>query len=145
MLLGMLGIVLGSKRALCKCIMLLNSKARPISRTMIVAVCEIWKGKGSNHVLRCHPEAGTFMPSNKSCRTFRTGSVADIPQFCTQMVITVYILKKRDILSASSCSVAHCTGSDSVNPCSSSEEVENKSFCWNGFCARDLFKHSEAK
>ena len=54
-------------------------------------------------------------------------------------------LKKKVVLCASSSSVAQCTGSDSVNPCSSSKEVENKSFCWNGFCARDLFKHSEAK
>jgi hypothetical protein len=61
------------------------------------------------------------------------------------MVIAVYTLKKKDVLSAPCSSMAHCTASDSVNPCSSSVEDEKKSYCWNGFCARDLFKHSEAK
>ncbi len=44
-----------------------------------------------------------------------------------------------------SSSVAQCTASDSVNSSSSSSKVQRTSFCWNGFCVRDLFKHSEAK
>jgi hypothetical protein len=46
---------------------------------------------------------------------------------------------KKIVISAPGSSVAHCTASDSVNPCSSSVKDKKKSFCWNGFCARALF------
>ena len=41
--------------------------------------------------------------------------------------------------------MAMCTTSDALNPSSISCESEEMPFCWNGFCARDCFKHSEAK
>ena len=59
-------------------------------------------------------------------------------------VCTLSLNKKVQIICASD-SAAECTTSDSIGPSSSPSFAEQLSFCWNGFCARDCFKHSEAK
>ena len=81
-------------RPSCECIMPLKSKVRPMSRTMIVTVCDIWTGIRSHHPLESHPEAGAgiFIASNQICRDFLSGStVRPHFQFLTQNAFAVYI------------------------------------------------------
>ena len=103
------------------------------------------EGQGIQPCVAVPSRSGTFRASNQSCRTFPTGSVVDIPQFCTQMVIAVYIKKKKGciICSWQLRDTLHCFGL--CEPVFELVEDEKKSYCWIGFCARDLFKHSEAK
>ena len=80
---------------------------------------------------------------HEPCSNFLTGRSAQNSQTC--WVFALYLLKKKAQIICASDSAAECTASDSLDPSSSPPIAEQLSFCWNGFCARDCFKHSEAK
>ena len=83
---------------------------------------------------------------HEPCSNFLTGRSAQNSQgFHACWVFALYFLKKKAQIICASDSAAECTASDSLDPSSSPSIAEQLSFCWNGFCARDCFKHSEAK
>ena len=68
------------------------------------------------------------------------------PKVFTRVGFLHFMLKKKKVqIICLSNSAAECTALDSLDPSSSPSSAEQLSFCWNGFCARDCFKHSEAK
>ena len=62
--------------------------------------------------------------------------------FSHKLCFALQLLKKKGHIICLGSSAAKCVISDGINPSSSLEQL---SFCWNGFCARDYFKHSEIK
>ena len=85
---------------------------------------------------------------HEPCSNFLTGrsrSAQNSQVFHACWVFALYLLKKKEQIICASDSAAECTASDSLDPSSSPLNAEQLSFCWNGFCARDCFKHSEAK
>ena len=72
-------------------------------------------------------------------------SRAEFPRFSRVLGVCTLCLKKKAQIICASDSAVECTTSDSIGPSSSPSVAEQLSFCWNGFCARDCFKHSEAK
>ena len=83
---------------------------------------------------------------HEPCSNFLTGRSAQNSQgFHACWVFALYVKKKKVQFICARDSAAECTASDSLDPSSSPLIAEQLSFCWNGFCARDCFKHSEAK
>jgi hypothetical protein len=81
----------------------------------------------------------------KPCSNLLTGSVVTIfPRFSRVLGVCTLSLKK-DNLYLRQQFRGRVPTSDSLDPSSSSGRPEEMSFCWNGFCARDYFKHSEVK
>ena len=66
--------------------------------------------------------------------------VATFPVFDTKFVCC--LSKKKEQFISNRGSAVECTFSETLHPSSIPEPF---CFCWNGFCARDCFKHSEAK
>ncbi len=79
--------------------------------------------------------------SNQLCRGFPSGSTQRHSQFSTQICLE-FMFEKKIHSTSDRGSVVECTFSEALNPSSIPESL---CFCWNGLCARDCFKHSEAR